>query len=29
MSYSEQQLMELFRSKLAARGARGLMGLAK
>ena len=29
MSFSEQQLMELFRSKLAARGARGLIGLAK
>lgn len=29
MSYSEQQLMELFRSKLAARGARGLMGLQR
>jgi Ca2+-binding EF-hand superfamily protein len=29
MSYSEQQLLELFRSKLAARGARGLIGLAK
>lgn len=29
MSYSEQQLLELFRSKLAARGARGLMGLQR
>lgn len=29
MSYSEQQLLDLFRSKLAARGARGLIGLAK
>ena len=29
MTYSEQQLMEQFRTKLAARGARGLMGLAK
>ena len=29
MSYSEQQLLELFRSKLAGRGARGLIGLAK
>jgi Ca2+-binding EF-hand superfamily protein len=29
MSYSEAQLLEMFRSKLAARGARGLVGLAK
>ena len=29
MSYSEQQLLELFRSKLAGRGARGLIGLAR
>lgn len=29
MSYSEAQLLDLFRSKLAARGARGLIGLAK
>ena len=29
LSYSEQQLMDQFRTKLAARGARGLMGLAK
>jgi hypothetical protein len=29
MSYSEQQLLELFRTKLAARGARGLIGLAR
>jgi hypothetical protein len=29
MSYSEAQLLQLFREKLAARGARGLTGLAK
>ena len=29
LSLSEQQLMEQFRTKLAARGARGLLGLAK
>jgi len=29
MSYSEQQLLELFRTKLAARGARGLLGLQR
>lgn len=29
MSYSDKQLVELFRSKLAARGARGIVGLGK
>jgi len=29
MSYSEKQLLDLFRTKLAARGARGLIGLAR
>lgn len=29
MSYSDKQLVELFRSKLAARGARGIIGLGK
>ena len=29
MSYSEAQLLEQFRTKLAARGARGLIGLAR
>ena len=29
MNYSEAQLMEHFRKKLAARGSRGLMGLAR
>lgn len=29
MSYSEQQLMEIFRKKLASRGARGIIGLGK
>lgn len=29
MSYSEQQLMEMFRKKLASRGARGIIGLGK
>lgn len=29
MSYAENQLMDLFRQKLAGRGARGLLGLAK
>lgn len=29
LSYSEQQLMDQFRTKLAARGARGLMGLQR
>jgi len=29
MSYSESQLMDQFRQKLAARGARGLVGLQK
>jgi Ca2+-binding EF-hand superfamily protein len=29
MSYSDKQLMEQFRTKLAARGARGIMGLGK
>jgi len=29
MSYSDQQLVETFAGKLASRGARGLIGLAK
>lgn len=29
MSYSDKQLVELFRTKLAARGARGIIGLGK
>jgi hypothetical protein len=29
MSYSEKQLLEIFSSKLAARGARGIIGLQK
>jgi Ca2+-binding EF-hand superfamily protein len=29
MSYSDKQLFEMFRSKLAARGARGIMGLGR
>lgn len=29
MNNSEAQLLEQFRTKLAARGARGLIGLAK
>ena len=29
MNYSEAQLMEVFRKKLAARGGRGIMGLGR
>jgi hypothetical protein len=29
ISYSDQQLLDNFRSKLAARGSRGIVGLGK
>ena len=29
MNYTEAQLMEVFRKKLAARGSRGIMGLGR
>jgi len=29
MNYSDKQLMEQFRTKIAARGARGIMGIGK
>lgn len=29
MSYSDKQLVEIFASKLASRGARGIIGLQK
>lgn len=29
MTYSEKQLLELFATKLASRGARGIIGLQK
>ena len=29
MTYSDQQLLEIFATKLASRGARGIIGLSK